>query len=94
VSEKSNFTVTVDIAGIQKCGDLLDNLFHVIPSCSPKRGSSTTTHAQVWINCHSAIGADKRPCISWFLLFENGGSPRQARRIAANIAKLPELVRE
>jgi hypothetical protein len=36
-----------------------------------RRLITTTTHAHLCINCHSAAGADKRPCTSWFLLLEN-----------------------
>jgi hypothetical protein len=35
---------------------------------------NTTTHAHVCINCHSAVGADKRRCTSWFLLIERASS--------------------
>jgi hypothetical protein len=65
---KSGFAEMVDTDRIQKRADLTCGFF-LLRRRSPKRGSpNVTTHAHVSINCHSAGGADKRPCTSWFLL--------------------------
>jgi hypothetical protein len=50
----------VDIDGIQKCVDLLHDCYSsVIFAAYSQPAPNTTTHAHVWINCHSAVGADK-----------------------------------
>jgi hypothetical protein len=67
LSEKSGFAEMIE-TDVRKRVDLLDSVFFCCAAGVRNASPSATTHAHVWINCHSAVGADNRPCTSWFAL--------------------------
>jgi hypothetical protein len=58
----------IDTDDAQKRIDLLHSVTFCCVAAVRSAAPNATTHAHICINCHSAAGADNRPCTPWFAL--------------------------